>query len=39
MWHWPLMQQPDGHELESHTHMPLVQCWPEPQALLKPHLH
>jgi hypothetical protein len=30
--HWLPLQQPVGHEFESHTHAPATQRSPEPQA-------
>jgi hypothetical protein len=38
-WHWLLAQHPDAHELASHTHAPLRQCWPVTHAAPPPHLH
>jgi hypothetical protein len=39
--HWPLRQQPDGHEVGVHVHWPLTHAWPVAQvahsAPLRPH--
>lgn len=32
-------QQPDGHELASHTQSPTTQCWPAMHAGPSPHAH
>lgn len=40
VWHVPLpSQQPLGHEVESHVHMPLTQCCPLAHGDEVPHWH
>lgn len=40
-WHVPvpLVQQPLGHEVASHRHVPLRQRWPVAHIAPPPHVH
>jgi hypothetical protein len=33
------LQQPVGHDVPLHTHLPAWQTWPEPHAAFEPHVH
>ncbi len=37
--HWPLMQQPDGQLVESHTHWAETHRWPAVHAAFEPQRH